>query len=78
MKNHRILFLVFCLMFLAFACSPPHEPQATMPQKTPQKIDLDIAEANRLAELPLGCIQTPLPYKSGVAPGASSCLLWLF
>lgn len=69
MMKHRIFLLAYCLSFLAFACSPPNEPQATMPQKTPQKIDLDIAEANRLAELPLGCIQTPLPYKSGVILG---------
>jgi len=27
---------------------------------------LTLAEANRLAQLPLECIQNPLPYKSGI------------
>jgi len=30
------------------------------------KITLDLNQANRLATLPLGCIQTPFPYKSGI------------
>ncbi len=64
--TQRILLLAYCLLFLASACSPGLEPQATMPHKTTQKIDLDIAEANRLMELPLACIQNPLPYKSGI------------
>ncbi|MEM6271910.1 MAG: DUF2891 domain-containing protein [Bacteroidota bacterium] len=73
------LFLLFCL-FLA-ACAPEgsdspatRENSAaadeivpiTPPAKTAQVIRLDLAEANRLAELPLACIQNPLPYKSGV------------
>lgn len=33
---------------------------------TDNRIELDLDEANRLAELPLACIQNPLPYKSGV------------
>ncbi len=37
-----------------------------MVKRTSKKIILDIKEANRLCELPLGCIQNPLPYKSGL------------
>ncbi len=37
-----------------------------MPDKTQAEVNLTLAEANRLAELPLGCIQTPFPYKSGI------------
>jgi len=36
------------------------------PVKTNQQITLDLMQANRLANLPLDCIQQPLPYKSGV------------
>lgn len=39
---------------------------ATVPEKTDKAVLLDLDQANRLAELPLACIQHPLPYKSGV------------
>lgn len=35
-------------------------------KKTDKQITLNIEEANRLANLPLDCIQQPLPYKSGI------------
>lgn len=65
--------LAFVLAVLAAGCSP--EPRESTPESEPatsQELEvhetpvLDLAEANRLAELPLGCIQNPLPYKSGV------------
>ena len=39
---------------------------ADSPARTNARIELNLDEANRLAELPLACIQNPLPYKSGV------------
>jgi len=36
------------------------------PVKSDKVIALDINQANRLCDLPLSCIQNPLPYKSGV------------
>lgn len=44
-------------------------PEATVADasvRTETTIVLNLDEANRLAELPLACIQNPLPYKSGV------------
>ncbi len=38
----------------------------TSPKEPTEKPELDLQEANRLAQLPLECIQTPLPYKSGI------------
>jgi hypothetical protein len=32
----------------------------------PQIIELDITQANRLSQLPIACIQNPLPYKAGL------------
>ncbi len=46
--------------------SESHPQLAVEPQLTDIEIVLDLNEANRLAELPLACIQQPLPYKSGV------------
>lgn len=63
--NHH-LYWAIALSLLLSACSPSTEPQATMPPQTNATIQLDIDQANRLSELPLSCIQTPLPYKSGV------------
>jgi len=38
----------------------------SMDKRTTEPIVLTLAEANRLAQLPLECIQNPLPYKSGI------------
>ena len=62
------LFLIL-LTILLQACAPeqqPAQPSPEPPARTTASPTLDLAEANRLAELPLGCIQNPLPYKSGV------------
>ncbi len=39
---------------------------AAAPTRIGLNVELNLDEANRLAELPLACIQNPLPYKSGV------------
>jgi len=44
------------------------------PIKNAKTITLDLQEADRLAELPLGCIQNPLPYKSGLVIAQESDL----
>ena len=60
------------ILLLLIACQAPVEPikpkvkgtvKGTVPIK---KIILDLDQANQLAQLPLACIQQPLPYKSGV------------
>jgi len=40
--------------------------KVNQPSKTTKEITLDVVQANRLANLPLACIQQPLPYKPGV------------
>ncbi len=59
--------LVFCLLLTA--CQSGQETpteQKTQVQQNMTKIELTLEEANRLAGLPMSCIQNPLPYKSGV------------
>lgn len=48
--------------------------KTTPPPKNTKEIALDINEANRLSELPLACIQNPLPYKSGLVVAQESDL----
>jgi len=65
----RFFSLFFILLFfITLSCREKKESVATIksPVIKPYSIKLDLAEATRLAELPLGCIQTPLPYKSGL------------
>ncbi|MFK7948791.1 MAG: DUF2891 domain-containing protein [Saprospiraceae bacterium] len=60
--------IIIMLLFL-MACSANEEPTENTtqaPTKTDKSIELTLDEANRLADLPLGCIQNPLPYKSGI------------
>jgi hypothetical protein len=72
--NLKFLPVLVLLLTLAVGCNPRQKPvPADSPEtsiQAPSKIDkdivLDLAEANRLAELPLACLQNPLPYKSGV------------
>ena len=66
----KIQLPILTLLFFLMACSTneqqtENEP-ITEPMKTTKSIELTLEEANRLAELPLGCIQNPLPYKSGI------------
>ena len=60
--------LLFGAIVSLFSCTKSTTTD-TMPPSTQNTdnntVQLNLAEANRLAELPLKCIQTPLPYKSG-------------
>jgi len=65
----RNIHLLLMTIILAISCSAPSEKQpmaddlATEPEPA---VTLTLAQANRLAELPLACIQNPLPYKAGL------------
>jgi len=65
-KIQLTIFLWLCAFL--FSCQPPSEEKHRIEPVTINLIDiqLDQKEANRLAKLPLGCIQEPLPYKSGI------------
>lgn len=57
-----LLFTILCLI----ACQPaPTKTKSAKEKAERMVIPLDLEEANRLVALPLGCIQNPLPYKSG-------------
>ena len=76
-NNFSLLCILFLLSFCA--CTAPDSPEAVSetnaaPVKTDKKITLDTAQANRLSELPLSCIQNPLPYKSGLVIAKESDL----
>lgn len=43
-------------------------------ERTNEEVSLDLKEANRLLQLPLECIQTPLPYKPGLVVAQESDL----
>lgn len=60
-----------CLILLTFglwSCknSESSEGVSTPPESQQIKIELDRAQASALAQLPLDCIDQPLPYKSGL------------
>ena len=61
--------IIFLFVGIFYACQQTSDNAATMEIPTPQdesiSIQLDIQEANRLAQLPLDCISNPLPYKPG-------------
>lgn len=62
-----IIYSLFVAV-LTIACSTEQEKTSATAKTPLPKIDvsLDLAEANRLAALPLDCIQHPLPYKPGI------------
>ena len=70
---HVRLFILLSLL-LTQACTDRHstpkvaseETLEAKPKSKPSDIQLDLAEANRLAQLPIDCISNPLPYKSGI------------
>ncbi|WP_462251908.1 DUF2891 domain-containing protein [Ekhidna sp.] len=73
MKNRIDLFTCICIIFLVSCNTTKKETLPTLVKST-KKIELDIEEANRLSELPLECIQNPLPYKSGLVIAQESDL----
>lgn len=72
--KHALLSLqLWSLLLLLPACTQQQEAEVPLQSaktnqtvKTSKDIQLDLAQANRLSQLPFDCIQNPLPYKSGV------------
>lgn len=62
-------------MFLLWSsCTTSPEKKPQVPSTPVAQIKLEINEANRLAQLPIDCIQHPLPYKSGIVIAIESDL----
>jgi len=76
--KYRIIF-IFTFLLLLNSCQQAGEnniPQQDFAEAIQGKsIELTLQEANRLAQLPLECIQTPLPYKSGLVIAKESDLV---
>ncbi len=70
--------LLITIMLLVNSCQDTSKTiQSAMPEaskKLSTTVHLTLEEANRLAQLPLDCIQQPLPYKSGVVIAQASDL----
>ena len=61
------IILSFLVLILLSNCQPAEQNRNTaIPPISTKKIDLQLPQAERLALLPLKCIATPLPYKSGI------------
>ena len=73
MHFKEIFFGLILLYFFAECANDPTKSSNTL-VKTNLSINLDLEEANRLSELPLACIQHPLPYKSGIVVAQESDL----
>ncbi len=74
MKERLLLMISICLLLSSCNDEKKKESSPTPPIKETKNIELDLKEANRLSELPLGCIQNPLPYKSGLVIAKESDL----
>ena len=75
--KHRIIVLV--ILIISVACQSPSKKTSDDSNKTAISLDanpitLDLEQANKLAQLPLDCIQKPLPYKSGIVIDKASDL----
>ena len=72
----RRLPVLFITSVLIYSCQVQVEKETASvpPVKNSKNIELDLQEANRLSELPLACIQNPLPYKSGLVIAKESDL----
>jgi len=65
----RILITALTWTILLASCDSKEEKSFVQSKSTAAPeidIELTLSEANRLADLPLQCIQNPLPYKSGL------------
>lgn len=73
----RFLVLVSICILLSFSCNDEKKEEiaSISSNKKTKKIELDITEANRLSELPLACVQNPLPYQPGLVIGKESDLV---
>ena len=66
----RIILVFLTLIVGITSCTEPSDAKLQIASKSnsyelsPQQLNLK--EANRLAKLPMNCIQTPLPYKAGL------------
>ena len=75
--RYTFLFLIYICILLCSCNENTKKETSTLSEpitKSTKKIELSIKEANRLSELPLGCIQNPLPYKSGLVIAKKSDL----
>ena len=61
-------------MFCLFLQCKEHQPEAETPEPTIEVATLNLEEANRLASLPLHCMQTEYPNKLGQVLGDSTNL----
>ena len=69
---HLVVFGV--LIILMIGCGDTTQPKEVINTPNIPQIELEINEANRLAQLPIDCIQHPLPYKSGIVIASESDL----
>ncbi len=60
-----IRLIILISVAIVVSCQSPRDPQPLHEEHT-SSIELTLDEANRLLELPLNCIQTQWPYKSGI------------
>ncbi|MGV6831385.1 MAG: DUF2891 domain-containing protein [bacterium] len=74
--KRTLSFFVCIVCFTMQNCTnnSPNTTASTQIERTTNEVILDINEANRLIELPLNCIQNPLPYKSGLVVAKESDL----
>lgn len=66
--KHSAIFIILSLLILLSCDSKNSGPSQSINEKPSNspKVTLTIDQGNRLATLPVGCIQTPFPYKSGI------------
>jgi len=64
--NSIKLFFLSVAVFLGGCKQPEHKDDGLGQKPIHPAVSLSLKEANRLAQLPLDCIQNPLPYKSGI------------
>lgn len=64
--KHIIYLLFFSILTVGCGDKKSTTTNSTQKSITPIEVTLDLKEANRLAALPIDCIQHPLPYKPGM------------
>lgn len=66
MKKMNYFFAILSLIILIIGCQNSNDIALNSPIKEKTSLQLDLDQANRLANLPLNCIQTEYPNKTGV------------